>query len=402
MKAQRYAFGGVVLSLIGLGLAAYLTILHIGLLRGELLGGAACGTAGTLFNCHAVSASRWGSLFGMPLSLWGGLGYLATVSLAFVAWQFPDWTVRALGALAVISLSYVAFDVFLFIVMATQIGYLCPVCLATYAVNAALAWGSVRGTGRRLGEVLGSLPSALGAFIPRREAAVWVVWGVVLTGAAGVVSVHQAVRFMAEGAPGTLRKQMRQFVEQQSRRVTVEVSRDPVHGASHPSLQIVEFSDFLCPSCQKAARFNPIFLATHRATASFVFKQFPLDMSCNDTVKRTVHPNACQVAAATECAQEQGRFWPMHDLLFAKMKGPNYNVQDLERDAVQAGLDVDAYRACMEAGRGMEAVKADIVEAARLGVASTPTYVVDGLVIPGVLTPAAFNELADVLKETRS
>ena len=65
MRMQRGAAWCLVLSLIGLGLAGYLTVLHLGLLRGELLGGAVCGASGAL-NCHVVTGGPWGKVLGMP------------------------------------------------------------------------------------------------------------------------------------------------------------------------------------------------------------------------------------------------------------------------------------------------------------------------------------------------
>jgi len=160
---------------------------------------------------------------------------------------------------------------------------------------------------------------------------------------------------------------------------------------------IVEFSDLLCPSCQKASRFNPILLASHRHDALFVFKHFPLDMECNAAVKRTVHPSACRIAAATECAHEQGKFWELHDRIF--QQGSQYKVADLEADAARAGLNVPAFHACIQSGRGLEAVKRDIAEGTRLGVTSTPTYVINGLLIPGIMTPAMFEEFLRALRD---
>jgi len=142
-------------------------------------------------------------------------------------------------------------------------------------------------------------------------------------------------------------------------------------------------------------------LAGHRSRASFTFKHYPLDQACNDKVQRTVHPNACQIAAATECAHEQGKFWALHDRLFGKLAGMFYNLAELEGDAEAAGVNVPVFRECLQAGRGMEAVKRDIEEAARLKVHSTPTYVVNGTMMTGVLTPAAFQELVAVLRESQ-
>ncbi|OGX32224.1 MAG: hypothetical protein A3E56_01885 [Omnitrophica WOR_2 bacterium RIFCSPHIGHO2_12_FULL_64_13] len=401
MRSARLAWGCSLLSLIGIGLCMYLTLVHVALLRGELIGGGGCSAAGTLFNCHAVAASPFGSLLGLPLSLWGLIGYLATLTLATIAWQFPEWAERAFSALAGLGVIFVAVDAVLLVIMVTRIGYLCPACLGSYAINIGLTWCAASAAGKRLTQVIRGLGASLMTWRPQaRVAVVAMFWGVVITGIAGSVSVQATARFAIEGPPGSLRRQMAEFVRQQPR-VGVTTTGDPTLGGPGAAIRLVEFSDFLCPSCQRAAKFNALMLAGHRSRASFTFKHYPLDQACNDKVQRTVHPNACQIAAATECAHEQGKFWALHDRLFGKLAGMFYNLAELEGDAEAAGVNVPVFRECLQAGRGMEAVKRDIEEAARLKVHSTPTYVVNGTMMTGVLTPAAFQELVAVLRESQ-
>lgn len=396
MRASRGACLCGVLSLIGMGVTAYLAFLHIALLRGELLGGSVCGATGTIFNCHAVTASPQGTLLGIPLALWGWVGYLTAAVLAFIAWQFSDWAPSALTLLAGLSLLFVGVDLGLLTVMLVQIHYLCPLCLFTYLLNLLLLLTALWALGVPWRRTLQQIPTALSAFRPRsRVAVVWLFWSVIAVGAVSVVSLHAAVTYASRGAPGMLRKQLTQFISQQ-RAVVVETSRDPFKGVTNGTLQIVEFSDFLCPSCQRASQVNPILLASHRREATFVFKHFPLDQACNHTITRTVHPMACHLAAATECAHEQGKFWELHDRIF--VQGAKYPVAQLEDDAARIGLKMDAFRACLQRGSGLEAVKRDVTEAARLGVTSTPTYVVNGVVMAGVFTPAMFEEFVSVLR----
>jgi protein-disulfide isomerase len=253
-----------------------------------------------------------------------------------------------------------------------------------------------------LGRALAEAPSAAAALIPRSNAPMaWLFWGIVLTGTAGSLAVHASTTFLAQGPPGTLRKQMTNFVSQQNR-VSVQTSGDPQQGPDNAAIRVVEFSDFLCPSCQRAFKFNPVVFASRRRELSFIFKHFPLEMECNSAVNRNVHPGACKIAAATECAHEQGKFWPLHDLIFEKQqprdKTHAYQLSDLEADAARAGLDVPQFQACMESGRGMAAVRRDVAEAVRLGVSSTPTFVVNGVLITGTLTPAAFEELVNATR----
>ena len=400
MRIQRAAWLCAALSLIGLGISAYLGVLHIALLRGELIGGSVCGASGTVFNCHAVTGSSYGSLFGFPLAFLGVLGYLATLTLALIAWQFPESSAKALLALTTLGLLFVAIDAGLFMTMVTQIRYLCLLCLLTYAVNLLLLLVGQWGAGQPWRFVVTRAVSSLGAWLPQlRVAVVWIFWGVMLTGSLGTASVLAAVSYMQQGAPGTLRKQVERFVQEQ-RRVTVDVAHDPIVGEPSRPIQVVEFSDFLCPSCQRAAKLNPIILAGHRHEVAFVFKHFPLDSSCNTSINRMVHQHACQLAAATECAHEQGRFLALHDAIF--VQGSTYKVESLQQDAARLGLDMGAFKACLDSGRGLDAVKRDIAEAARLGVSSTPSYFINGIPITGTLTPAMFDEFLRALRKSDS
>ncbi len=398
MRTTRGALACLLLSVIGIGLCAYLTFLHLALLRGELLGGAVCGAAGSIFNCHAVTSSPLGALAGLPLSLWGLVGYLAVAALALCAWQCAEWTQQALTALLGLGVVFVIVDAALLTVMLTQIHYLCPLCLASYGVNVLLVLIAKWTLQASWATALRRLPSTLGAWVPRpRAAVVWMVWAVVLTGLAGAVAVHASALYMLQGAPGALRKQLLQFVSQQQR-AQVDVTGDPIKGAPNQVFQVVEFSDLFCSSCQRASTLNPIFLANHRRDVTFVFKHYPLDQACNSTMKRTVHPNACRLAAATECAHEQGKFWELHDLIFAK--APPYPIDHLTSDAQRLGLKMEQFQGCLDSGRGLEAVLRDVQEGNRLNVTSTPTYIINGLPVPGVLTPTVLEELLRTLRES--
>ena len=184
------------------------------------------------------------------------------------------------------------------------------------------------------------------------------------------MGVHASTTFLAAGQSANRRTQIRNFITQRPR-VNVVTTGDPRIGPSDAAVEFVEFSDFFCPSCQRAAKMNAIILANHRQDALFVFKHFPLDTACNETIGRMVHPGACRVAAASECAHLQGKFWPFHDLVFEK--GHDYNLDRLEDDIRAIGADVAADHTCMGTGEGMRAVKADIAEAGKIGVRQTPT-----------------------------
>ena len=143
MKPTRGAWLCVILSLIGIGLAGYLTYLHLGLLRGELLGGPACSGSGA-FNCHAVTSGTWGSFLGMPLSLWGILGYSTVLALALLAEQSSETAVQAMTLIFVLAAVFVGIDLALLSLMAFVIRFYCLFCLLTYLVNVSILIVSAR------------------------------------------------------------------------------------------------------------------------------------------------------------------------------------------------------------------------------------------------------------------
>lgn len=390
MTSSRRAILCFFLSLVGLGLCAYLGFLHIALQQGELLGGVACGTSGGLFNCHAVTGGRFGSFLEVPLWVWGAAGYLAAAHLALLAVVFPQEAASLMSASAVLSAVFVIVDALLFAAMLTQIHYLCFFCLMTYAVNVALLLTSRWAAG---GLAFGAgLPVILPGF--RKLALAF--WGGLSLSLGGLLGVHAATAYLTRGAPGMLKQRLVQFLEKEQR-VAIETQNDPLKGSSAAPIELVEFSDFFCPACQKAAHFDTIFLAGRQHQVRLVFKNYPLDMTCNDAISRQVHAGACAVAAAAECAHRQGKFWPLHDAIFAK--GHDYSASQLKKDVGRLGMDEAQFNQCLASGEGMEVVRRDVAEGKRLGISSTPTFFVNGRKMPGIMTPAVFEGLLQTLKE---
>ena len=398
MRSQRAAAWCIVLSLIGLGVAGYLSALHIGLMRGELLGEVFCGGSG-VFNCHAVTASSWGSLLGMPLSLWGAIGYCAALGLSILALQEGQWPAHAMTLLLGLGLLFLAFDLFLLGVMIFVLKAFCLFCMITYLVNFLIVVLAARSLQQPWIQALGRIDASLSALVPSsRRPAAWFFWGIVFIGFGAVASLHAATIYVNRGTFGSLQKQMTEYIQKQVP-TPPDTGGRPMKGNPKGALKIVEFSDFLCPVCQRAAKMNQIILTGNRNTVMIVYKHFPLDSTCNEKLSRNVHPGACQVAAATVCAHQQGKFWEFHDKIFEE--GHDYKAVNLESDADRLGLDVGKFSACMASGEGMRVVKEDIEEANKLGVTSTPTHFLNGIKLVGLLTPDRFEEFSTAILNTK-
>jgi protein-disulfide isomerase len=90
-------------------------------------------------------------------------------------------------------------------------------------------------------------------------------------------------------------------------------------------------------------------------------------------------------AEASECANEQGRFWDYYDKLFEEQSGENvgtFALDNLKRFAAELGLDTSQFNQCLDSGKYLSRVQQEGAEAQRLGVRSTPAIFVNGQLIP--------------------
>lgn len=141
-------------------------------------------------------------------------------------------------------------------------------------------------------------------------------------------------------------------------------------GPEDAPVTIVEFSDFQCPFCRQAASYLSDLKQRYGEKLRLVFKDYPLDTACNPYIGAQTHSVACKAAAIARCAGEQGRFWEMHDAIFAL---PQLTEESLQ--ALSSSFEVDA---CESDEEIVARIKSDVEEGRKLGVSATPTLFVNG------------------------
>jgi len=158
---------------------------------------------------------------------------------------------------------------------------------------------------------------------------------------------------------------------------------DPVRGPASAPITIVEFSDYQCPFC---ARVNPTLeqvRKTYGDQVKIVFKDFPLPN----------HPQAPKASEAGHCANEQGKYWELHDLMFANQRA--LNVPDLKQYASGLGLDMAKFNQCLDSGKHAGLVASGLAQGESMGVNSTPTLYINGRVLIGAQPFEAFKQIID-------
>jgi protein-disulfide isomerase len=177
----------------------------------------------------------------------------------------------------------------------------------------------------------------------------------------------------------------------------VDADNRPVMGSDDGAVTVVEFSDFLCPYCAKASKYLKLAESGNHGTARFIFRHYPLDASCNSRVSSNIHPGSCLLAEGSVCANEQNKFWEFHDTAFeTKGKISQPVVMDI---ASNIGLDLSAFKGCLNSGRGLRVVREDINAAIQAGVTSTPTLFINGRGLRGVPKPWMLNEILQYSKK---
>jgi len=229
-----------------------------------------------------------------------------------------------------------------------------------------------------------------------------------------VTQWYQANQARVQGAPlDQVRQPIRQFLTEQRMqvvrqafldtlktktpvRITLEPPRQAFAAANSPSkgpsgapIELIEFSDFQCPFCQRANPTVDQVLKTYGDRIRFVYRHFPLSN----------HPNAKPAAEASQCAAEQGKFWEYHDKLFAN---PSRLADgDLKQSAAELGLDTAAFNKCVDTHKYAAQVESDFRAGEDAGVNGTPAFFVNGRMISGAQPFEAFKRLIDEELESK-
>jgi len=160
-------------------------------------------------------------------------------------------------------------------------------------------------------------------------------------------------------------------------------------GDANAPITMIEFSDFKCGYCGKFAietleQIREQYVKTGKVR--FVYKQFAI-----------LGPESQRAAEATECAAEQDKFWPLHDLIF-KEEATNHTPLDdatLSQLAGKVGIETATFDTCLASGRNTNLISEDRTYIQSLGVRGTPGFLINGVYVSGAQPIEAFQEIIE-------
>lgn len=370
--------------LVTIGLFVYLTVHHYATKLG-LAGDSICSISATI-NCDAAAQSSYSELWGMPVSILGGMLHL--ILLGFVLAAKLDWmensvylkvSTRALLVLAALA------SVIMAIISFAVIKVICPFCTATYVfsiINLLLGWNAFEVSARprfEIAQYFGNYRSHLISFalIP---VFAWV--------ASTMVQDNYGLNELKKIVPEKI-SQWRNAPAQDIDYAT------GISNKGTSSAIIVEYADFKCPHCRDAAKTMSAFLKAN-PTAHIILKPYPLDGVCNFEEKMPKGDGSrCVLAGYALCAEKiSQKGWDVQEWLFARQDEfiSKTDVSSYLADfSKEFGLDPAAIGACASSAETYELLKKMTAEGSRAQVQGTPTVYLNKKKLP-------YGNILEVLK----
>jgi uncharacterized membrane protein/protein-disulfide isomerase len=389
--SRRAAILALTCALVGLGASSAAAYTHYHLLSDPTYR-SFCDVSETV-SCTQVYMSRFSTVRGMPVAIFGALWFVA-VALLSVSGLTARQAVRESvpGYLFVMSTLALAVILYLGYASFVLLKTVCLLCLTTYAAVIGLFLVSGVATTFPMTTLPRRAARDLRVFLASPVALMLAV--LFFAGAGSTLAFFPREGVAAPGEPATATAAVAPTQDQRSEferwyvtqpRVALIV---PSEGAK---VLVVKFNDFQCPACgQSYLQYKPIFAkydAERPGAVKLVLKDYPLNRDCNDALGQTIHPSACDAAVAVRLAQPHNRTDAMEEWLYTHQ--PAMTPPAVRQAAHDVGQinDFDAkYQATISL------IKGDVALGRQLGVKSTPTFFINGVRLEGALPPQYFEQ----------
>ncbi len=157
---------------------------------------------------------------------------------------------------------------------------------------------------------------------------------------------------------------------------------DPTFGNPNAPLQIVEFADFECPYSKEESFIIRELQAQYPDKIHFIYRDFPLE---------DLHPNAFRASEAAQCANDQDKFWALHDKLY--QNADRLTDLDIKLYALEAGLNITQFNKCFDERKYKDEIEGDRADGIAAGVVGTPTFFINGKKIEGAIPMEVWQQI---------
>lgn len=162
------------------------------------------------------------------------------------------------------------------------------------------------------------------------------------------------------------------FKQNQQDLADIQTGDDPWLGSDQPLIYVVAYESMSCPYCKENQADIRKMIAKFGSVVRYIAKDFPTE---------GLHPNVMDAHLAAACANEQGSYWEYRDILYQNQG--EFEKANLKKWAKQLGLNESQFNKCLDDEKYLQEIRADFASGAQAGVVGTPSYIINGTLIPG-------------------
>lgn len=370
------------------------------------------------FDCDEVANSKYALIFNLPTATLGTFAYLfLTLLIIGGLWMAPNRQQEIFSLIFWVALVMLGFSLYMATTSWVKLGKLCIMCMVLYGTILALTILVKTFIQLPLGNTikqafhfingqikLGIL--SLGALVIASFLVTLMADNAIQDYYQGQVNQKSVVQNKPKSATPPAQTSLdeppedpiKQLMEAYYALPTEEIvtAASPSKGNNSASVEIVDFSDFECGHCSKAATMLKSLLQRFPNRLKVIYKHYPLDKNCNEQIKTNFHKLACLAAEYSYCAFAQGKFWAFHDRIFENQKYLSQSfIQEL---ANNAGLDKKQFQTCLE-NKAPNAIRNETKEGNKIGLAFTPTIFINKRRVSNLSQGATMETLESIIRE---
>lgn len=352
------------LCLLGLGVSLYLSWSHYQSYT-DINYSSFCAISQTI-NCDTVAQSPWSIFFGLPVAVWGVIGYLLFTILFISTRRHPLTKTSNWSILTVTSLFFSVISVYLGYVSATKIHAFCILCILSYAISFLLFFFSWM-IHRRLSESTLSANFIRSIIHLKSTTPDKILFFVFFT---AVVTTIIITPHYWEAPQPLLNNSLLTGITKEGH---------PWIGAEHPKLTIDEYTDYQCFQCYKTHYKLRQLIAKYPNRIRLVHHHYPMDNEVNPVVvPEPFHVGAGKMAQLAIYALSKDKFWQTNDLLYEL--GRNKQSFDIKTVSEKIEIPVEELSWALESKEVKEILRHDIWQGMKLGITGTPAFSIQGKV----------------------
>jgi protein-disulfide isomerase/uncharacterized membrane protein len=392
-SSKKAFLASIVVAILGMIDTALLTAQHYRIANEGLMQKSFC-TLSQLIDCDTALTSPYARTLNIPNSELGFLFY--TLILVFCLWALSSqkWQKVISAFLLLAATLALGFAAYMGYRLTATLHVICLMCIISHALTLIIFICSWRACPIKIHRVIAFLidKENLGKSI-----VLTCTWFAIFS--LGILFFH-GTNEKAHAPVLQFNKQqlIKHFYSQTP--VEINVENRPTWGPDDAAITIVDFSDFQCPHCKRAAFSLKPYLGEYRDQIRIVYMNFPLDSLCNPNIKHSIHASACIAAKAALCVftNKPEKFWDYHDLVFENQKKLSRSLltQDLAR---KVGIESKEMSQCIASDAVNDMLAQDVAAGEKAKVSGTPAIYINGRYlrswpIPEVLRTIIAEELA--------